>query len=133
MDPLTIIASLNPIDWILKPVTNIMDTVNLLILGFKIVVLLFIVQFVRGRFGGGPIVTILILVLGYVVLFSNLAPILSTAMFIYLFIIFGFSMLVMDLAIAKPWARGGGAEEEGHMTGKEYSERLAKGRARMRF
>jgi hypothetical protein len=110
-----------------------MDTINLVILGFKIVVLLFIVQFVRGRFGGGPIVTILILVLGYVVLFSNLAPILSTAMFIYLFIIFGFSMLVMDLAIAKPWARGGGAEEEGHMTGKEYSERLAKGRARMRF
>jgi len=133
MDPLTILASLNPLDYILKPVTNIMDTINLVILGFKIVVLLFIVQFVRGRFGGGPIVTILILVLGYVVLFSNLAPILSTAMFIYLFIIFGFSMLVMDLAIAKPWARGGGAEEEGHMTGKEYSERLAKGRARMRF
>jgi hypothetical protein len=133
MDLWTILASLNPLDYILKPVTNIMDTINLVILGFKIVVLLFIVQFVRGRFGGGPIVTILILVLGYVVLFSNLAPILSTAMFIYLFIIFGFSMLVMDLAIAKPWARGGGAEEEGHMTGKEYSERLAKGRARMRF
>lgn len=133
MDLWTILASWNPLDWILKPATDIMDTINLVILGFKIVILLFIVQFVRGRFGGGPIVTILILVLGYVVLFSNLAPILSTAMFIYLFIIFGFSMLVMDLAIAKPWARGGGAEEEGHMTGKEYSERLAKGRARMRF
>jgi len=128
MDLWTILASWNPLDWILKPATDIMDTVNLLILGFKIVILLFIVQFVRGRFGGGPIVTILILVLGYVMLFSNLAPIFTTAMFIYLFIIFGFSMLVMDLVIAKPWA-GGGEEEGGHTTGKEYSERLAKTRA----
>ena len=129
MDPLTILASLNPLDWLLKPATDIMDTLNLLVLGFKIVVLLFIVQFVRGRFGGGPIVTILILVLGYVMLVSNLAPIFTTAMFIYLFIIFGFSMLVMDLVIAKPWAGGGGEEEGGHTTGKEYSERLAKNRA----
>jgi len=129
MDPLTILASLNPLDWILKPATDIMDTINLVILGFKIVVLLFIVQFVRGRFGGGPIVTILILVLGYVMLFSNLAPIFTTVMFIYLFIIFGFSMLIMDLVIAKPWAGGGGEEESGHTTGKEYSERLAKNRA----
>jgi len=129
MDLFTILASLNPLDYILKPVTNIMDTINLVILGFKIVILLFIVQFVRGRFGGGPIVTILILVLGYVMLFSNLAPIFTTAMFIYLFIIFGFSMLVMDLVIAKPWAGGGGEEEGGHTTGKEYSERLAKTRA----
>jgi len=129
MDPLTILASLNPLDWILKPATDIMDTINLVILGFKIVVLLFIVQFVRGRFGGGPIVTILILVLGYVMLFSNLAPIFTTVMFIYLFIIFGFSMLIMDLVIAKPWAGGGGEEEGGHTTGKEYSERLAKNRA----
>jgi hypothetical protein len=126
MDPLTILASLNPLDWLLKPATDILDTVNLLILGFKIVVLLFIVQFVRGRFGGGPIVTILILVLGYVMLFSNLAPIFTTAMFIYLFIIFGFSMLVMDLVIAKPWAGGGGEEEGGHMTGKQYAEALEK-------
>ena len=126
MDPLTILASLNPLDWLLKPATDIMDSVNLLILGFKIVVLLFIVQFVRGRFGGGPIVTILILVLGYVMLFSNLAPIFTTAMFIYLFIIFGFSMLVMDLVIAKPWAGGGGEEEGGHMTGKQYAEALEK-------
>jgi hypothetical protein len=126
MDPLTILASLNPLDWLLKPATDILDTVNLLILGFKIVVLLFIVQFVRGRFGGGPIVTILILVLGYVMLFSNLAPIFTTAMFIYLFIIFGFSMLVVDLVIAKPWAGGGGEEEGGHMTGKQYAEALEK-------
>ncbi len=131
MDILSILLSWNPIDWVLDPVRDIKETLDLVILGFKIVVLLFIVQFARNRFGGGTLVTVLILVLGYIMLFP-LWPIFGPMMFIYLFIVFGFSMLLMDLVIAKPWARGGGGEEEGHTTGKEYSERLAKSRGRFR-
>ena len=130
MDPLTILASLNPIDWILQPITDLKQTIDLVILGFKIVVLLFIVQFVRGRFGGGPMVTILILVIGYIFLFQ-MQYIFLPMMFVYLFIVFGFSMLIMDLVIAKPWARGGGGGEEGtEMTGKDYHERLTRMRGR---
>lgn len=131
MDLLAVLMSWNPVDWVLDPVRDLKETLDLVILGFKIVVLLFIVQFARNRFGGGTLVTVLILVLGYIMLFP-LWPIFGPMMFIYLFIVFGFSMLVMDLAIAKPWARGGGEEEGGHTTGKEYSERLAKSRSRFR-
>jgi hypothetical protein len=129
MDPLTILASLNPIDWILQPITDLKQTIDLVILGFKIVVLLFIVQFVRGRFGGGPMVTILILVIGYIFLFQ-MQYIFLPMMFVYLFIVFGFSMLIMDLVIAKPWARGGGGGEETQETGKGYQERLTRMRGR---
>jgi hypothetical protein len=127
MDPLTILASLNPLDWILQPINDLKQTIDLIILGFKIVVLLFIVQFVRSRFGSGPIVTILILVLGYIVLFQ-LWAVFAPGMFIYLLIFFGFTGIIFDLVISKPWAKGGGEEEEGgeHMSGKQYSEELAK-------
>lgn len=128
MDLLTILASWNPIDWILDPIHDITQTINLIVFGFKIIVLLFIVQFVRGRFGGGPIVTILILVLGYLFL-DYMWFFFGSMMAIYLFIAFGFSMLIMDLVIAKPWARGAMEEGEGHMTGKQYSEELAKRKA----
>ena len=67
--------------------------------------------------------------LGYIFL-DYMWMLFGTLMAIYLFIAFGFSMLLMDLVIAKPWARGGGGEEEGgHMTGKQYSEELAKRKA----
>jgi len=130
MDPLSILLSWNPIDWIMQPVNDIKQTIDLLLLGFKLVVLLFIVQFVRNRFSGGPIVTVLVLVIGYIFLFQ-MWPLFGSMMLVYLLIFFGFSMLVMDLAIAKPWARGGaGGEEEGeHMSGKQYQEETAKRQA----
>jgi len=131
MDPLTILASLNPLDWILQPITDLKQTIDLMVFGFKIIILLFIVQFVRGRFGGGPMISILIMVVGYIFL-EYMWPIFGPMMFIYLFIMFGFSAIVMDLVIAKPWAKGGGEEEgEGHMTGKQYYEELAKRRGGM--
>jgi hypothetical protein len=126
MDPMTVLMSWNPLDWI-STAQSIKQSIDLMIFGFKIVILLFIVQFVRSRFGGGPIVSILILVLGYIFL-EYMWPFFGTLMFIYLFIAFGFIGLLFDLVIAKPWARGGG-EEEGHMTGKQYVEELAKRKA----
>jgi hypothetical protein len=133
MDLLAILASWNPIDWIMKPVTELRQTIDLLMLGVKVVILLFIVQFVRGRFGGGPLVTILILIIGYIFLFQ-LSWIFEPMMLIYLFIIFGFTGLLFDLAIAKPWKSMGapGGEEGGHMTSKEYNERLHRERSTRR-
>jgi hypothetical protein len=115
---------LNPLNWIFQPINDFNQMISLVVLGFKIVFLLFIVQFVRARFGGGAMVSILILVLGYVFL-EYLAPIFLPMMFLYLFIAFGFSYMLMDLVIAKPWA-GGGEEAEAHMTGKQYAEETAK-------
>ena len=125
MDLLSIILSWNPIDWVLDPVKDIKETLDLVMLGFKIVVLLFIIQFTRGRFGGGPLVTILVLVIGYIMLFS-LWPIFGPMMLIYFIIAFGFINIVFDLVIAKPWA--GGGEGEAHMTGKQYAEETGKRR-----
>jgi hypothetical protein len=106
--------------------------VDLLIFGFKIVVLLFVVQFVRSRFGGGPIVTILVLVIGYIVL-DKMWPIFGPMMFIYLFILFGFTALMFDLAMATPWrTMETGGEGGEQITSKEYSERMARERARKR-
>ena len=76
---------------------------SLLVLGFKLVFLLFIVQFLRNRFGHGPIITVGTLILGYILLFTNYFFVFGPIMFIYLFILFGFTSILFDLAIAKPW------------------------------
>jgi hypothetical protein len=96
----------------LNPFASAMEDLSLLMMAFKIVILLFIIQFVRNRFGGGTIVTLLVLGLGYVMLFTNYFAIFGPMMFIYLFISFGFISLLFDLSIAKPWKKmpteGGG-------------------------
>ena len=123
----------NPLEWMKNAFFGgILSDINLIIFGFKIVILLFIVSFVRSRFGGGPIVTILILVFGYIILFQNFL-IFGPMMFIYLFMIFGFTTIVFDLAIAKPWKKYPKMEGE-HMTSKEklhQQENLRRIRERM--
>lgn len=102
---------------------QIVDDIQLILFGFKIVILLFIISFVRSRFGGGPIVTILVLLFGYIMLFTDYFVIFGPMMFIYLFIAFGFITIVFDLAIAKPWKKmdlGGGPDT----TGKEKKEQI---------
>lgn len=111
---------------------GIISDINLIVFGFKIVILLFIVSFVRSRFGGGPIVTILILVFGYIMLFQNFL-VFGPMMFIYLFMIFGFTTIVFDLAIAKPWKKYPKMEGE-HMSSREelhLQERQRRLRERM--
>ena len=113
---------------------GVFETIDLIVVGFKIIVLLFIISFVRNRFGGGTIATILTLVIGYIVLFQpwdGFGPLF----FVYLFIIFGFTAILFDIAITKPWhwgSGGGGAqtggltglEEEEHMSGRELKENM---------
>lgn len=121
----------NPLEWMKNAFFGgILSDINLIIFGFKIVILLFIVSFVRSRFGGGPIVTILILVFGYIILFQNFL-IFGPMMFIYLFMIFGFTTIVFDLAIAKPWKKYPKMEGE-HMNSRGEMEMIEKQKRRMR-
>ena len=105
----------------LNPFSGIQAELNLLLFAFKIVILLFIIQFVRNRFGSGTIVTLLVLGLGYVMLFTDYFLIFGPMMFIYMFIAFGFISLLFDLAIAKPWQKMGGESAE---AGTDYKDSL---------
>lgn len=119
----------NPLEWIKNTLFGgVLSDINLIIFGFKIVILLFIVSFVRSRFGGGPIVTILVLVFGYIMLFQNFF-VFGPMMFIYLFMIFGFTTIIFDLAIAKPWKKYPKMEE--HVSSKKAIERQEQIRKRM--
>ncbi|MEM3467424.1 MAG: hypothetical protein QW735_00810 [archaeon] len=104
---------------------NVLSDFDLLILAFKIVVLLFIVGFVKNRFGGGPVTIIITLVLAYIFLFQHF-EIFGPMMFIYLFIIFGFTQVLFDLSIVKPWRK------EPSMEGIEKEDMMMKTRVRMR-
>ena len=109
----------------LNPLAGLEEDINLLILGFKLVILLFIIQFFRNRFGNSPVVTLLVAVMAYVFLFTDYFFVFGPMMFVYLFIIFGFTSILFDLAIAKPWKShdfGGGDEGPG-TTYKEASQK----------
>ena len=119
---------------------GIFEELGWLMIGFKIVVLIFIIGFVRARFTDNTLVTILTLGLGYIVLFQYWY-LFGPMMLIYLFIIFGFSAVLVDIAITKPWTKhawtgknegmyggytnygeGGEEESEFHKTGKDQLE-----------
>ncbi len=86
---------------------GLQDEWNLMWFGFKLIVLLFIISFVRSRFEGGPVITAIVLILGYLMLFQywNL---FGPIMFVYFLIAFGFTMVLYDLSIAGPMATAGG-------------------------
>lgn len=108
---------LNTILFSLNPFAKLQEDVTLLTLAFKIVILLFIIQFFRNRFGNSPVVTLLVTGMAYLFLFTDYFYYLfGPMMFIYMFITFGFTTILFDLAIAKPWKKmdmGGGDKEEG--------------------
>ncbi len=87
----------------LNQLNSMQGNINLIILGFKIVILLFIIQFFRNRFGNSPLVTLLVAGVAYLFLFTKYFNIFGPMMFIYFFIILGFTSILMDLALAKPW------------------------------
>lgn len=126
---------LNPLEWFKNTLFGgVITDINLILLGFKLVILLFIVSFVRARFGGGPVVTILVFLLGYIMLFTDYFAIFGPAMFIYLFVIFGFTSIVFDLAIAKPWKKmpkmEGGEPDTTYKEARERQEAMRKMRGR---
>ena len=122
---LGIFDSLNPF----SSVSAITQEINLVIFGFKIVIMLFIISFVRSRFGGGKIVTLITLGLVYILLFTNYFALFGPMMFIYMFLIFGFTTIVFDMSIAKPWKKMDlGGMQQGHMpdANEEYNRMYRK-------
>lgn len=95
---------------------GVAQSIDLFILGIKVIVLLFIISFVRSRFGGGPIVTVMVVVLGYLLLFQY-SLFFIPGMLIYILIMFGLGGILMDIMITKPWQwrriEHGGMEAEG--------------------
>lgn len=121
-------------DKVLGPFIGLRQDIDLIMIAFKLVVLMFIVSFVKGRFGGGPIVTILILVIGYIMLFQSWY-IFGPMMFVYLFIVFGFTAILFDVAITKPWQDHGkmmGGHEAGDKTGHEVTTEARERREMMK-
>jgi hypothetical protein len=100
-------------DWIMNRLFGQVFGVewDLIMFAIKLVVLLFIVSFVRGHFQAGTIVTILVLILGYIILFQYWM-LFGPLMIIYILIVFGFTSILFDLSIVKPWEGGGGGGEE---------------------
>ncbi len=74
----------------------LMEKVNLVILGLKIVVLVFIVGWVRAHIGGGRLGTFLMLLIGYLVLFRYWF-LTGPLAILYLLAITGITGLAMDI------------------------------------
>jgi F0F1-type ATP synthase assembly protein I len=70
---------------------------ELVLLGFKVVMLLFLVGWVRSHLGGGLVATIVMLVLGYLVLFVYF-DIFGPLTLVYLLLIMGVTGIIQDLA-----------------------------------
>ncbi|MCD6414632.1 MAG: hypothetical protein J7L23_03310 [Candidatus Diapherotrites archaeon] len=79
---------------------DIKNTIDLLFLGFKVVVLVFLVGWVRGHLGGGIIATVAILIIGWLVLFKYFYLFGPMAV-IYLILIVGGSGVIMDIAFGR--------------------------------
>lgn len=81
-------------------ITEINDAFGLIMLGFKIVILIFIVGWVRGHLGGGLVATVAILIIGWFVFFEYFA-IFGPMAIVYLILIIGGSGVIMDLAFGR--------------------------------
>lgn len=101
---------------------------ELLLIGFKLIMLLLLVSWVRGHLGGGMISTIAVLLFGYLILFPYFY-IFGPITFLYLLIIIGAANIVQDVAF------GGGhynpMEEEGMMHGPSTIPGMGGGMAEM--
>lgn len=97
---------------------------NLAVTGFKIIVMLFIVQYVRNHFEGGIFPTILTAVLCYIFLF-HYWYVFGPIMLVYLMVIFGFTSILMDIAITRPWAKEPHGGDSGP-TSKDQLTRMRK-------
>ena len=114
----------------LSVINQLIGDINLAITGFKIIVLLFIIQFIRSHFNAGVLPILLTIVIGYIFLFHYWA-IFGPIMLVYFLLIFGFTSALLDIAIVKPWAGGGGASmEAAGPSGKDAMQASIKHRMR---
>ena len=100
---------------------RIAEDFNLLLLALKIVMLLFVVEIVKGRFGGGTLLNIIVLAFGYLVFFSPWAGIFNVAMIVYMVIAFGLIHFLLDVTFTKSsWAEKPEGGSGGHREGGAY-------------
>jgi Na+-translocating ferredoxin:NAD+ oxidoreductase RnfE subunit len=75
---------------------NMLPNCDLIVIGFKIVLLMFVIGWVREHLGGGTIASIVMLILGYLTLFPYFylfGPMLA----VYLVIMLGLANIIQDL------------------------------------
>jgi hypothetical protein len=89
---------------------------EMVLLGLKIVMLLFIVGWVRSHLGGGLVATIVMLFLGYLALFQYFY-IFGPLTLLYLLVIMGFAGVIQDFAFGGSHY-GLGPEAEGGLMGR---------------
>ena len=80
---------------------NIIPQYNIVKLGFRVLILLYIISFVREKFGGGALGTIAALVAAYVFIFQ--LPFLQFAVLAYIILTMGISNILLDVALANPF------------------------------
>ncbi|MFC2174425.1 hypothetical protein ACFLQ2_00960 [archaeon] len=78
-----------------------------IMLGLKIVMLLFIIGWVRSHLGGGLVATIVMLFIGYLALFQYFA-VFGPLTIVYLLIIMGVGGAITDLAFGREYYGLGG-------------------------
>jgi Na+-translocating ferredoxin:NAD+ oxidoreductase RnfE subunit len=79
---------------------NLLPYCNYLMIGFKLVLLMFVIGWVREHMGGGMVAAVVTLVLGYLALFPFFY-IFGSMLIVYLIMILGFVNIVQDLAFGK--------------------------------
>lgn len=84
----------------LGSVCNMLPYCNLILIGFKLVLLMFVIGWVREHLGGGMVASVVILVLGYLALFPYFY-IFGPMLLVYLIMVMGFVGVVQDLAFGK--------------------------------
>ena len=107
MTPLTVLGWLDDLD----PFQGIKNDISMLMLAFKIVVVLFLIQFLKERITNGALMSLFLIACGYVMFFTNYSIVFQLFMVMFLALTFGFTQVLMDLSITKPWVK---QEEGGH-------------------
>lgn len=79
---------------------EIKNTFDLIMLGFRIVILVFLVGWVRSHLGGGIVATVAVLIIGWLVLFQYFSLFGPLAV-LYLILIVGGSGVIMDIAFGR--------------------------------
>lgn len=95
-----------------RVLVNFIPQYNIVKLGFRILILLYIIAFVREKFGGGTLGTVAALVAAYVFIFE--LPFLQFAVLAYILLTMGVSGILMDLSLANPfkWIGKKGSEQK---------------------
>ena len=101
---------------------NMLPYCDFLMIGFKIVLLMFVIGWVREHLGGGMIAAVVTLILGYLALFPFFY-IFGPMLLVYLLMILGFVNIIQDFAFGK--GHYGLGPQEG---GMDIADKLGRGR-----